>query len=155
MIADASILFWRATEGSLDSRAEETLIRSQEASPWLSPSLAVFELGNVVHRKQKSRLGGDKITRKAIFRTAEAYTARASPTLDDLGETADVCESIGISFYDASYLQLARSLGKPVLTTDRGMAAHARALGLTAYCLPEDLDRLRNDLSKAEAPEKA
>jgi predicted nucleic acid-binding protein len=154
VIADASALFWRATEGGADALTSDTLSRSQRVWPWISPSLAAFELGNVVHRKQRSRLVGDIAVRKAIFRAADLYAVRVQPTPDGLGEIADICESQGISFYDAAYLQLAQQLGKPVLTADKGMAAHARAMGLTAYHLPSDLEPLRNALLKVDAAGK-
>lgn len=49
--------------------------------------------------------------------------------------TLDIAMSTGLSYYDASYVELARRLGAELVTFDRPMKAGARQLGVTCVDL--------------------
>ncbi|HYB75516.1 MAG TPA: type II toxin-antitoxin system VapC family toxin [Nitrososphaerales archaeon] len=126
MILDASSLYLLLKRGDLRSlRNAETL------------DLAFYEIGN-------SMLKG--LRRKLI--TPESF-ARALNVLGLIGETmvvrkfgeldarrvTDLAQSIGFTFYDASYLTLADMSKETLATNDRELSEAARRVGVRTVAI--------------------
>lgn len=121
MILDASSLYLLLKSGDLRSlRNAETL------------DLAFYEIGNSMLKE---------LRRKLI--TPESF-ARALNVLGLIGETmvvrkfgeldarrvTDLAQSVGLTFYDASYLTLADMSKETLATNDRELSEAARRLGV-------------------------
>lgn len=124
------------------------------ASPWRAPLLALYELGNVFHRKRRKAIPGPLSVRLGAYQSAKDHVTLVSPSPEAESRTAQICEQSGRSFYDASYLALAQALELPLITADAGMAAQGDAMKLRVYLLPRDLERLARDFPEGP-PEKA
>jgi predicted nucleic acid-binding protein len=90
-----------------------------------APSLVVFELMNVAWKRSRRQPA------------ASALFLEALEVLQGLGlrfrginqeEVVRLGLTTGLSAYDASYLWLSRVLGMPLVTLDKKLAAHAKAL---------------------------
>lgn len=112
-----------------ENEAAESLIRALAAGPALVPSLFWFEIRNLfVIAERRGRLNPGAAL-------AMTLRLRALPLTD--GGTGNDVSIVnlslrhGLSAYDASYVELARSNGMPLATSDRKMAAVARAEGIS------------------------
>ena len=126
MILDASSLYLLLKSGDLRSlRNAETL------------DLAFYEIGNSMLKE---------LRRKLI--TPESF-ARALNVLGLIGETMvvrkfgeldarrvnDLAQSVGLTFYDASYLTLADMSKETLATNDRELSEAARRLGVRTVAI--------------------
>lgn len=107
----ADLLF---AEGELRAAAEQLLRDDPE---WASTALWSFEFGNVMlkfHRHGKRRIEHPQ----RRFHLAEGFLAE---TVGDLlwAEVWELAEADGLSFYDASYVWLARSRRLKLRTRDK------------------------------------
>lgn len=108
-----------------------------------APVLLVFELGNVIHRKRVSDLGGTQAERARLLTRLTDGIQFVDPTASTLHRAGEIAESRNISFYDATFLAHAEATEfRTLATADRSLHAHARALELTSFLLPNDLDAI-------------
>jgi len=89
-----------------------------------APTLLPYELMNVAWKN-----GRKQPRAKALFLQALDYVIELNihyRGVDQRG-VVELGLKAGLTSYDASYLWLARSLGLPLVTLDRKLAAHAKA----------------------------
>lgn len=103
----------------------------------LAPRLLAWEVGQVVHIKHRLAFG-PLASRQVIVRDLlRPFTLfDQSGALDDVAALAD---RHGLTFYDAAYVEVAKSQGTPLLTEDGAMhGAAGRELGAAhAWRLPD------------------
>ena len=106
--AVAAILF--------DEPGAEQTARLLGASTLVAPALLEYELGNVCWKKCRKHSGQAEAIRKSL-----RWLAELEVQLHDVNatEVLDLAHRVDISFYDASYLWLARHLGLPLVTLDK------------------------------------
>lgn len=109
--------------------ALRALIGAHERFPVAAPLLAMWEVGQVVHRKAARAFGHDAPERQrrmdALFAGVEFDAPRAP---SDVAErTGSLADRHRVSFYDAAYVELAARRGGLLLTDDEGQRAAASA----------------------------
>lgn len=116
------------------SAALDSLSRSQLAGHIVgsyeptAPALFAYEIGQVVHAKRPD-LFGDAAKRRLVARTLVA-PMRLIDQSARLDAIADLVDKTKLSFYDASYLQLAMDEGAGLVTHGRTLhSVAARRLG--------------------------
>lgn len=92
----------------------------------LLPSLWVYEVGNIVGRKNPER-SGEIMTLLLEYRFPEAKTDAALATV-----TLDLMRSHGVTFYDASYHAVALRAGGCFVTADETYLRKAGSAGQVA-----------------------
>ena len=115
IVVDATVLVdFLAGEARLQ-RAAEALMR--EDSSWVSVGLWRYEVGNVFWKKLRFGDGEERVLRRNL---GEAESLLLE-TLDgiDRGGVWDIAQAIGLTFYDASYVWLARTRGLELRTRDK------------------------------------
>lgn len=107
---------------------EAPVVRSTMSGRRLfAPHLVDFEMASICLTKQ--RRDPDRSTLYATWlRNAQKLPIERLGT--DFDRTLSVAARYRLSAYDASYLALALSLGEPLYTLDRRLAAAATAAGL-------------------------
>jgi len=95
--------------------AAEALMR--EDSSWVTVGLWRYELGNVFWKKLRFGGGEERDLRRCLTE-AKSFVLE---TVDDVdhGEIWEIATSVGLTFYDASYVWLARSRGLVLRTRDK------------------------------------
>ena len=95
--------------------AEQTA-RQLGTSTLVAPALLAYELGNVGWKKCRKHPEQADAIRKALRLLAELEVH-----LHDVNtaEVLELARRVELSFYDASYLWLARHLGLPLVTLDK------------------------------------
>ncbi len=95
----------------------EAAIRlAEEDSEWISPSLWRFELGNVLWKEVRFR-NGDRDRLEGTLLGAEDLVVETVADLDVRATWRIACER-RLTFYDASYVWLARSRNLVLRTRD-------------------------------------
>jgi predicted nucleic acid-binding protein len=148
LIVDTSFLVWKVLPSPRDPAPSPGLVtRIAAQSGWMAPNLIVYETLNVMHRKRRAEFPGTIERRNAVRRGMVG--ALDLQVLDDtiISMAAEMSETTRCSSYDAVYLALARSTRKALLTADAGIAAHAIALKVPVYLMPNDLPSLERDFS--------
>lgn len=80
----------------------------------LAPDILPYELGQAVRRAK-----GTPAARGAMLSRVAQVIQLVRPTTDERIAALADAEEAGLSFYDASYVRLARSRGIPLWTEDR------------------------------------
>jgi predicted nucleic acid-binding protein len=95
--------------------AEQTAARLG-ASTLVAPALLEYELGNVCWKKCRRHPEQAEAIRKSLrlFAALEVQLHDVNAT-----EVLELAHRVDVSFYDASYLWLARQLGLPLVTLDK------------------------------------
>jgi predicted nucleic acid-binding protein len=135
--------------GALLERLGERGLRYLEGAVTLD--LALYELGNVLWKA--CRLRGAISEEEALegarglARVLE-LVERERLGGEDVEEVMALALSLGLTFYDASYLYLAKSRGSALVTEDgdlreRAKAAGVRAIGVEEYLAERERDRAR------------
>jgi len=109
----------------------------EEAVPALSggatADLAKYEFGNVVWKEcALLKRASPQEALRAVSMVPEVLGAMEVVAIEggDYEEALKVALECGLSFYDASYIQLARRLGAALVTEDEELSRCARGLGL-------------------------
>jgi len=126
LILDASSLYLLLKSGDLESlRNAETL------------DLAFYEIGNSMLKELRRKL----ITPQSFARAlnvlgliGETMVVRKFGELDARRVT-DLAQSVGLTFYDASYLTLADMSKETLATNDRELSEAARRLGVRTVAI--------------------
>ena len=121
-----------------------------DAAPLLAPALLAWEIGNVVHGRGGARFGRDEASRATAVETmleGIELVGTDEPTRQACGTVA---RKLALTFYDASYLELAvREDDRLLLTQDAALlAAGRKALGAKRAF---DLDGISAGLAEIEA----
>lgn len=90
------------------------------------PSLLAYEVAHVLHR----RFRGMPAAEKAEVLTALLLGIRLEEAMPEPTFAID-----GLTYYDASYLEIARRRGATLVTADKPMAAAAKRLGVAVKLL--------------------
>ncbi len=92
----------------------------------VAPAILDFEMGNITLKKCRRH----PELRDGMLR---GFSALATLPVElhpvDRAETMDLATQAGLSFYDASYLWLARSLGVELITLDRKLQVAMQIIG--------------------------
>lgn len=83
---------------------------------WISTGLWRYELGNVLWKEFRFQKG-DRVALKGALARAEPLLAETVDEVDRAGIWEIACDT-GLTFYDASYVWLARSRGLRLRTRD-------------------------------------
>jgi len=89
----------------------------REDSDWISVGLWRYELGNVLWKKVKFEKGDPEEMRRHL----ECGAGLLLETVEDLNPAAiyDIAVQKGLTYYDASYVWLARARGLALRTRDK------------------------------------
>lgn len=111
------------TDAALDLAAREEC--------WV-PALWRLEFPNaLLVAERKRRL--TRAERLHVLEEASRLTLRIDAAVHDLRQISGLAEKLGLSTYDAAYLELAVRLAAPLITLDRDLAAAAVSAGLTVH----------------------
>lgn len=123
-VIDASVAVkWFVEEQGRDSAMD--IIRSGE--PLVAPDIVVFEVLNVLRRKQRQRL----IEAKQVFDAMDTMTvcfSRLVPSTTLAEVSMKLSIELDHSVYDCAYLACAGLFDAPFVTADRVFAAKALAV---------------------------
>lgn len=113
---------------------EERFSRSAKAlagvdADWIAPSLWRYELGNVLWKVGKFK-GIPERELRSILLGAELLLIETVEELDK-GETWDIAWDRGLSFYDASYVWLAKNRSCELFTRDGTVLANCAEVART------------------------
>ena len=140
LILDASALL----DGVDASRPEwgETVRDLLARHPCAAPALLAWELGNVVHRKHPEVFGPRRAeTLETLLECVDLVPSGAEARR----RCGDLVAATGLTFYDAAYLDLARSASEGGLVSqDRRLLAAAREQGVRAWSLDEAARALKS-----------
>jgi predicted nucleic acid-binding protein len=115
IVVDATVLAdFLAGETALQASAEELM---REDSDWISIGLWRYELGNVLWKKVKFEKDDPENMRKQLESAARLLIETVEDV--DLRATYDIAVQTGLTFYDASYVWLARTRGLTLRTRDK------------------------------------
>lgn len=107
----------------------------QARHPCRAPALLAWELGNVVHRKHPQTFGPDRAGLVEVLLDGVDLVPSDAPARRRCG---DLVAATGLTFYDASYLDLALAEpGGVLVSQDRRLVQAARDKGGRAYTLDE------------------
>ncbi len=130
IVVDANILVYRIVDGDRTAEA----LRLQEKDPdWRTSPLWEYEFGNalvlMIHQKH---LTGKMAAQ--LFQAAKGFFTPCEIQADTL-LALQLTDEKKISFYDAQYLALARTLDVPLVTEDKALrrAAGSLAVNLRDY----------------------
>lgn len=135
-VLDASVaLSWFfEDEASGESLAVRARLTAERA---VVPALWLYEVGNAL--SVVSRRG--RMTPELASRAAQLLAelpVDVEPPSRDVTDLLALAATVGLSVYDASYLQLASVRGVPLATVDERLTAAARAAGVQV--LSDDRD---------------
>lgn len=120
IVVDATVLAdYLVGDEALRSRVSSLM----EQDPiWIAPSLWRYEVGNVLWKWVQFSGQAGKLAGQAI-QTAEVLLEETVEDLDWTEVLNLACKS-GCTYYDASYIWLARTLEIPLLTRDKKVLKH-------------------------------
>lgn len=125
LVLDASALL-DAADADVEG-ADEALIGLRERAPAMAPSNLASELGNVIHRKRPRAFGASPRERVERLELLLEGIALAPSDPGSRASSAALVASLGLTFYDAEYLELAaRAPGTLLVTQDAGLLRAAR-----------------------------
>lgn len=95
------------------------------------PAIWPLEVGNALLVAERRR----RISRAESLRFSRILGAlpidiNVTPSLQDTEALCELARDVGLSVYDATYLELAATHGLPLATLDKGLARAAAGLGL-------------------------
>lgn len=115
IVVDATVLAdFLAGDEKLKRAAEALML---EDSSWVSVGLWRYELGNVFWKKLRYGGGDGRALRRSLME-AESFLLETVDEVD-CGKVWEIATALGLTFYDASYVWLARSRGLELRTRDK------------------------------------
>ena len=118
-------------EGNIYADAVLESLESREA---FVPTIWPLEVGNVLLvAERKKRLGQAASVRFLSLLGALPITVEQEPSERMLKEILSLARTLGLSTYDASYLDLAMRLDLPLATLDAALANAAKKSGVQIY----------------------
>lgn len=131
-VLDANVALSGAVDEEADPRAEAArsiLPPLHHRFGLAAPALLVWEVGQIVHREHSASFGDDASERAEVVGDILAEIALDPPTPESTVRTSLLAEKLGLTFYDAAYLELAARDGTSLLVTEDEALRHAaRAL---------------------------
>ncbi|MHB8585573.1 MAG: type II toxin-antitoxin system VapC family toxin [Thermoplasmatota archaeon] len=107
----------------------------------LAPLRLVYEVGNIVHRKHPQAFGATLAERQAVL-VDLLLGIRIEPwDMSDVPRVGEITEKLGVTFYDATFIDLAHRAKNCVLLV-QDQKLHAAATKALAKGHTMDLDEL-------------
>lgn len=113
----------------------ETVRDLQARFRCLAPALLAWEVGNVVHRKHPDAFGTTPAARAAFVETLLEGVDLVPSDGAARARCGALVAELGLTFYDAAYLELAMARGGVLVTQDRRLLQWARERGARAFDL--------------------
>ena len=129
IVVDASVAVLPATarEDPRSGQARALLVESHDRGVLRAPAVLAWEVGNVMHRKEKGAIPGDVAARARVTSMIVGLFELVVPDSDALQRIGEIAERASLTFYDASYVELAARDDVGVLVTeDRQLLRRAR-----------------------------
>jgi len=133
LVVDCSVTMAWCFEDECDDLADAVLDRLADGEAWV-PSLWPLEVANVLVAAERRR----RLTAADSARFVELLMGLPI-VVDDrsheraLSQVLAAARQLGISVYDASYLELAMRLGATLATRDTQLSAAATTAGVTLF----------------------
>lgn len=133
VVTDASFLLEPFSTPGLD---EALLVAHLQAEhPMSAPQILVWEVGNYFFGPRSARLRRPLAERRERFEATLLGVELVDLAADLRTSAAECADRHGLTFYDASYLALARDRGAALLTHDATMKRAATAEGVPVHDL--------------------
>ncbi len=134
MVIDASIaLSWCFEDES--SALTDAVLQRLELTPAIAPALWPLEVANGLRSaERRGRLDDRAIPAATHLLMTLPIDVEEPPDLDAaIGRILPMARSLGLSVYDATYLDLASRRGLPLATADEQLARAAHAAGVQLF----------------------
>ena len=133
-VVDASMAFAWVLPSQASSEAEASLERIESGAGVVVPSLWFLEVANglLVAQRRKRITAPERLLALERF-LGLALTVDEDDTRNAFGRTSALAEQLGLSVYDAAYLELALRRNLPLVTRDRALRAAADRSGLPRF----------------------
>lgn len=132
-VVDTSVVMSWCFEDEGNGYAE-TVLESLESAEAIAPAIWPLEVGNVLLvAERKKRLGQAASVRFLSLLGALPITVEQEPSERMLKEILSLARTLGLSTYDASYLDSAMRLDLPLATLDAALANAAKKSGVQMY----------------------
>ncbi|OUM01939.1 type II toxin-antitoxin system VapC family toxin [Variovorax sp. JS1663] len=96
-----------------------------------APALWVWETGNILVMGQaRGRIDGTQVEQAQALLAAANITFDPVPSLHRRAQIGRMAQAHGLTFYDASYLELVLRLNGQLASLDKKLVAAARACGI-------------------------
>lgn len=129
-VLDASVaLAWLFEDEA--SEYADIVLEHVAKGPAVVPSIWPLEVANgLAVGERRGRLTDAQVVRAAELTLELPISVRDMLPTTALGSVLELARSLGLSAYDASYLDLARREGLPLATSDERVRAAAERLGI-------------------------
>ena len=109
--------------------------------------LAAYELGNILWKEYTLRrlIGLEEAVRRAeqIAKILEVIQLENIKSAEEFKEVMKLAAQLDLTFYDASYLYLAKKIGMPLVTEDKELLEKAKNASVKALNVDDFLKTLR------------
>jgi len=109
--------------------------------------LAAYELGNILWKEYALRrlIGLEEAVRRAeqIAKILEVIQLENIKSAEEFKEVMKLAAQLDLTFYDASYLYLAKKTGMPLVTEDKELLEKAKNASVKALNVDDFLKTLR------------
>ena len=109
--------------------------------------LAAYELGNILWKEYTLRrlIGLEEAVRRAeqIAKILEVIQLENIKSAEEFKEVMKLAAQLDLTFYDASYLYLAKKTGMPLVTEDKELLEKAKNASVKALNVDDFLKTLR------------
>jgi len=129
-VIDASIALAWCFEGEASQRADDVLSRLEDEEG-VAPSIWPLEVANGLRSaERRGRIDEQEVP--GVVRLLATLPIDVVPTTLDqaLGDVLSLARAVGLTTYDAAYLDLALRRGLPLATADEFLARAAAATGV-------------------------
>ena len=113
----------------------------------VTTGLAIYELGNILWKEYALRrlIGLEEAVRKAeqIAKILEIIKLENIASAEEFKEVMKLAAELKLTFYGASYLQVAKRMGIPLVTEDEELSEKAKNVSVKALNVDEFLKTLR------------
>jgi len=112
----------------------------------ITSGVAIYELGNILWKEYALRrlIGLEEAVRKAeqIAKILEIIKLENIESAEEFKEVMKLAAELKLTFYDASYLQVAKRMGIPLVTEDKELLEKAKNVSVKALNVDEFLKTL-------------
>ena len=113
----------------------------------VTTGLAAYELGNILWKEYALRrlIGLEEAVRRAeqIAKILEVIKLENIKSAEEFKEVIKLAAQLDLTFYDASYLYLAKKTGMPLVTEDKELLEKAKNASVKALNVDDFLKTLR------------